>query len=370
MSDSHGKKIGKRRLILLLPSAQAGGSERVLLNLLQTFDRSRFDLHLIIIDPSGPYLNLIPPDLPLYGLGYKRVSRAIVSLAVVLRKLRPDAVLSSIGHLNLALLLIKPLLPRKTKVFVRESNIPSIALATGAKATLFCLLYRILYPRAEGIICPGEAIRKDLHNNFRIGADKIVTIPNTVYVDSIRSKMNESHNPLQCRGTEIVAAGSLTRQKGFDLLVQAMASLVKIRPGIHLTILGDGPEKNNLTNQIRSFDLSGSITLAGFQGNPYPYLYHADLFVLSSRWEGVPNVVLESLACGTPVVAFDCPGSVREIFDDPSQGILVTAGDVEALVRAIDHWLENQKYGSKDSLLPEKFEVDSVTARYEDILST
>ena len=165
-----------------------------------------------------------------------------------------------------------------------------------------------------------------------------------------------------------MAAGTLTRQKGFDLLIQAMASLVKIRPEIHLTILGDGPEKNNLENQIRSLDLLDSITLAGFQENPYPYFYHADLFVLSSRWEGLPNVVLESLACGTPVVAFDCPGSLGEIFDDPSQGTLVPVGNVEALVIAIEHWLVKEKPTSKDSLLSVRFEVKSVIQKYEQML--
>jgi len=363
------KIVKRKRLIFVLPSAHAGGAERVLLNLLGSLDRRRFDLHLIIIDPSGPYLKLIPADVSQYGLGYKRVGRAIVSLAVVLRKLRPDVVLSTIVHLNLAILLIKPLLHKKTKLYIRESNTLSMSLATGAKATLFRLLYQILYPGADGIICPGEAIKKDLNNNFRIGAHRMVTIPNPVHLDKIRSKINPSYDPLQPGGIRLLAAGSLTRQKGFDLLIQAMAGLVKIRPGIHLTILGDGPEKNNLLNRIHSFNLLDSITLAGFQQNPYPYFYHADLFVLSSRWEGLPNVVLESLACGTPVVAFDCPGGVSEIFDDPSQGTLVPVGNIDALVTAIDHWLENKKATSKDSLLPARFEVKSVTQKYEQILS-
>ena len=359
----------KKRLVLVLPSAQGGGAERVLLNLLESFDRRLFDLHLIIIDPTGPYLDLIPPDVFLHGLGYSRVGRALVRLAVVLRKLKPHAVLSSIGHLNLALLVIKPLLPEKTKVFVRESNIPSFAFATGAKNILFRLLYRILYPSADGIICLGEAIRKDLQNNFRIRDEKMVTIPNPVRVDTIRSKMHSRHNPLKQPGSRLLAAGSLTRQKGFDLLIHAMASLVKTRPEIHLTILGDGPDKNKLANQIQSLNLLDSITLAGFQEDPYPYLFHADLFVLSSRWEGLPNVVLESLACGTSVIAFDCPGCVREIFDDPAQGTLVPAGDVEALVMAIKRWLVKGKSSSKDSLLPARFEAKVVTQKYEQILS-
>ena len=358
----------KKRLVLVVPSAQAGGAERVFLYLLKSFDRGLVDLHLIIIDPSGPYLDLIPPDVFSHGLGYRRVGTAMARLAAVLRKLKPDVVLSTIGHLNLALLLIKPLLPKSTRVFVRESNMPSFAFAKGAKNAVFRLLYRILYPSADRIICPAEEIRKDLENKFGIRDEKMVMIPNPVSVDPIRSKMRTGCNPLKRHGARLVAAGSLTSQKGFDLLIEAMASLVKMRPHIHLTILGDGPDKNELLDQIHSLNLSDFVALAGFRENPYPYLFHADLFVLSSRWEGLPNVALESLACGTPVVAFDCPGGVSEIFDSPSQGILVPAGDVERLVETIDHWLDKQKDSTKSSLLPARFKIQSVTRQYESIL--
>lgn len=367
MAGSRKTRI-KKRLALVLPSAQAGGAERVLLNLLRRFDRQLFDLHLIIIDPQGPYLDFLPSDVVLHGLGYERVGRAIVRLAAALRNLKPDVVLSSIGHLNLALLLIKALLPKRTKVFVRESNIPSLAFATGAKNSLFRFSYRILYPHADGIICPGEGIKSDLSRRFRIKADKMVIIPNPVYLDEIRSRMNSDNVPFQRGRIRLLAAGSLTRQKGFDLLIKAMADLARTKPEIHLTILGEGPQRKDLEKQILSLDLSGFITLAGMQENPFPYLHHADLFVLSSRWEGLPNVVLESLACGTPVVAFECPGSVKEIFDNPHQGTLVPVGDVKALVRAISERTENRRNGSKDSLLPSRFEIESVTAQYQDIL--
>jgi glycosyltransferase involved in cell wall biosynthesis len=354
---------------MVLPSAQAGGAERVLLNLARSFDRGLFELHLVLIDPTGPYLDLVPYDVRLHGLGYKRVSRAVVRLVAVLRNLKADVILSSIGHLNLALLFIKPLLPKATKIFVRESNIASLAFAMGAKNAVFRLLYRILYPRADGIICPAEAIRKDLKNNFRIRDEKMLTIPNPVPVDMIRSKMRARYNPPRRSGARLVAVGYLTRQKGFDLLIKAMGQLVTRRPNIHLTILGDGPDKHELLDQIQSLNLSDSITLAGFKENPYPFLFNSDLFVLSSRWEGLPNVVLESLACGTPVVAFECPSGVREIFDESSQGSLVPARNVGALAKAIDQWLKKDKPRSKDSLLPARFELRVITGKYERILS-
>jgi glycosyltransferase involved in cell wall biosynthesis len=293
----------------------------------------------------------------------------MVKLVAVLRRLKPDVVLSSIVHLNLALLLIRPFLPEKCKIYVRESNTPSIALSKGRKEALFRLLCPLLYPQADGIICPGEAVKRDLGLTFRISPKRIIAIPNPVYVHSIRSRISEDQVHTHKNGPKLLAMGSLTRQKGFDLLVDAMAKLVKIRPHIQLIILGTGPEKANLVAQIQKENLTGCITLAGFKDNPYPYFYNADLFVLSSRWEGLPNVVLESLACGTPVVAFDCPGCVNEIFDGPAQGVLVPDGDVSALVKAIDLRLQFLGNTYKDSLLPDRFEARSVTSQYENILA-
>lgn len=359
----------KRRIAIVLPSAHGGGAERVFLNLLKKLNRNLFDLYLIIIENSGPYLDFVPPDIHFHPLGHDRVGRAIVKLVKTLRRLKPDVVLTSIGHLNLVLLLIRPFLPKKVQIIIRESNMPSKSFASGFKFALIRKLYPLLYPRADRIVCPGEAIKNELKIKFRIPEDKMEIIPNPILVDNIRSELESFHDPFEHNSIRLLAAGSLTWQKGFDLLVIAMKKLVKKRPEIHLTILGEGPEKDTLANQIRSLDLSDSITLAGFQKNPYPYFYHADLFVLSSRWEGLPNVVLESLACGTPVVAFDCPGSVDEIFDDPSQGTLVPTGDVDALVETINEHIESRRDEPNECLLPKKFESKSVTNRYQDVLS-
>ena len=359
----------KHKLAIVLPSARGGGAERVLLNLLQTFKRDLFDLHLILIENSGSYLDLVPQDVRLHTLGCDRVTKAMARLAILLRKLRPTVIMSSMGHLNLALLLIRPFLSKRTRVLVRESNMPSMSFASGAKFTFFRLLYPLLYPSADCIVCPGKAIKNELKRKFRINENKMVVIVNPVLVDDIRSKMLSNQNLLGEGSTHLVASGSLTRQKGFDLLITAMKKLWEIRTDVHLTIIGEGPEKNSLRDQIVALHLENVVTLGGFQANPYPFFHYADLFVLSSRWEGLPNVVLESLACGTPVIAFNCPGSVSEIFDDPSQGALVPPEDIEALVKAIYQHIEMGKSSRKDSLLPKRYEAELVIEQYKRVLT-
>jgi len=369
-NTGESRMIGnKKRLVLVLPSAHTGGAEKVFLNLTRSLDRDLFEIHLVIINSTGPYLDLIPSDVVLHGLKYKRVSRAVARLATTLGNLKVDVVLSTIGHLNLALLLIKPFLPKTTKILVRESSIPSIAFATGHKNRLLGLSYRLLYPHADGIVCPGEAIKRDLTENFGIDDEKMIVIPNPVYLDEIQSRINEAHVSFQKGKKNLLAAGSLTRQKGFDLLVKVMARVAEKRPDVHLTILGEGPERKNIEQLIHSHHLSNQITLAGLQKNPFPYFYQADLLILSSRREGLPNVVLESLACGTPVVAFDCPGSVREIIDDPSRGTLVSAGNIIQLANSIEQRLDTGLNADKKSLLPPRFEAKNVIHQYERLLS-
>ena len=354
---------------MILPSAHGGVSEKVFFNLLKEFDRSTFEIHFVLVDPSGPFTKVVPSDILVHRLGCRRVARSLPKLIKTLRKISPDLILSTIVHLNLAVLLIKPFLPKKAKIFVRESNIPSRALSFGFKDKIFRRLYRILYSKADGIICPGEEIKQDLEKNFSIDPKSMKVISNPVDVDSISNKMKIRENYLEEDKINLLAAGTLTRQKGFDILIKAMPKLLSIRKDIHLTILGEGEERNHLQDLIISLGIAGFVTLKGFVENPYPYFFEADLFVLSSRWEGLPNVVLEALACGTPVVAFDCAGSTAEIFENSSQGSLVLRNDVTSLSKAIGKRLQKERKDKKKSLLPKRFEAATVTRSYEAALT-
>jgi glycosyltransferase involved in cell wall biosynthesis len=195
----------------------------------------------------------------------------------------------------------------------------------------------------------------------------MITIYNPVQVEEIRSSIQSHHPDTLNSGYKIVSAGTLEHRKGFDLLINAMSKIVKKINKIHLTILGDGPEKENLRKQIKSLNLSDHVTLEGYQKDPYLYLSKADLYVLSSRYEGLPNAMLESLACGTPVVAFNCPGGIDEIIINESQGVLVPENDIEALSMAIEKQIRSQKH-TKSSLLPDKFDIKTVVPAYEELV--
>ena len=354
-------------VVFMLPSLVSGGAERVFINLLNGFNRSRFYLHLIVVDPTGPFSKLVPDDVDFHGLGYKKVSTAIPAIVAELRKINPDIILSTLDHLNLALLLVKPFIPNKTLLFLRECNLTSSNLSAGFKNFIFRFLKRRLLNYADRIICPANAIKDDLQINFGIRPDKMTTIYNPVQVDEIRANMLHHWGENRNNIYRIVSAGTLEQRKGFDLLLDAISLVVKSHHNIHLTILGDGPEKENLNKQVLSLNLSDKVTLEGYLDNPYPYFADADLYVLSSRFEGLPNVVLESLACGTPVVAFNCPGGIDEIIINESQGVIVPGEDVHALSSAIEKQIRSPKH-AKGSLLADKFDIKSVVPAYEGLL--
>jgi glycosyltransferase involved in cell wall biosynthesis len=160
----------------------------------------------------------------------------------------------------------------------------------------------------------------------------------------------------------VVAAGRLVGQKGFDLLLDALA--LARRRDLQLTILGDGPLRDNLGARAKARGIAERVHFAGFQRNPYPILGAADLFVLSSRYEGFPNVVLEALACGTPVVATPAPGGVREILDGVAGCILADEVSAKALAAALDSWQPSRVPPS--AVAP--YAVERIVAAYEEEL--
>ncbi|RLB39432.1 MAG: glycosyltransferase [Deltaproteobacteria bacterium] len=353
-----------RRIAFVMPSARAGGAERVFVNLLRSLDRRLFEPVCLLVDASGPYLELLPDDVRRVAGGGRRLVRSWPTLLRALRSLRPDLLVSTVPHVNLAALLSKPFLPKRTRVVVRESNVASISLRTDRRAPFFKVFYRGLYPRADAVVAPGQAVKEDLVRWFGVRDERVLVLPNPVDTAAVERQARSGGNPY-CQGLNLVSVGSLTVQKGFDLLIKAVAHLVRGRSDLCLTIVGEGPERPRLEERIRSLGLGSIVRLAGMQVNPYPYLFHADLYVLSSRWEGLPNAVLESLACGTPVVGFHCPGCAGEILESPRQGMLVAPGDVKALVRAVDYYARGERPKGR-SLLPARFHLETAVARYQE----
>ncbi|GAJ38354.1 glycosyltransferase [Saccharococcus caldoxylosilyticus] len=307
----------KKKVLFILPSLRGGGAERVMVTLLKHVDRDKFDLHLALVSKEGPYLTEVPYDVPIYDLGAKRVRYAFVPMLKLIRQLKPDIVFSTLGHLNIALIILRFLMLSHTRLIVREANTVSEIVKLSSKSWLWKFLYKTFYKQADLVICQSDYMKQDLIENFKVPEQKAIRIYNPVDVDTIRKKANLGENPFLHSPTSpnIVAIGRLVYQKGFDRLLQAMPQLLKEKPNAKLWILGEGPLEEELKEQCIRLGIVEKVEFVGFQKNPYVWLKHADLFVLSSYYEGLPNVLLEAIACGCPVVAVDHPGGTREVME-------------------------------------------------------
>jgi glycosyltransferase involved in cell wall biosynthesis len=321
-----------RNILFVLPNLQGGGAERAVITLLRYYRPSRFKPHLAVVDLQGPFLRDVPSHIPLYDLRARRVRDGLAPLYRLIRRLRPDILFSTLGHLNLALLLARPFFPLGTRLIVRETTMVSRNLQRLPYGWFWKGLYRTLYRRAEQIICPCQAMAEDLFSHLKVPRDRIRCIPNPVDVEEIRLKAGQGENPFQSQGEgpHLVAAGRLSPEKGFDRLIEAFSSLSAGRPRARLWILGRGPLAGKLNHLVHQKKLDQKVFFPGFQANPFIWFRHADLFVLSSHFEGFPNTLLEALACGCPVVALAHPGGTGELLD--------RLGLQERLVTSLELW--------------------------------
>lgn len=360
------------RVMLAVPSLHGGGAERVMVHLANHLDRARFAPMLALGARRGPYLADVRPDVRIHVLGAERARAAVPAMVRAVWALKPDVVLSTIGF-NFAVALARPFLPRRLGVIFREGNSASAFLAdvertSPARAALYRAIYRILYARADRIVCQSDFMLADLAAHLRIPATRMTRIYNAVDIDAIRARCAE---PVVYpgRGPHVVTAGKLEYQKGYDVLIPAFARVLRASPDATLTILGEGTERGALDALVRRLGLGHAVRFLGFQPNPFPYFMAADMFVSSSRYEGFANVITEAMACGTPVVATECPGPSREVIDEGATGWLARNEDVDSLAATMTAALaELAQVDRKHVALTceHRFSVTRIAACYEE----
>ena len=356
-------KSRARNAVFVLPSFRGGGAERVLLTYFAHLDPNRVEKRLLALSGDGPLAGLVPPGVAPAVLHRRRLRSAAFALYRALVRLRPDIVFSTMGHVNLALLAMKRLLPSRPRIVIRESNTPSRNLPHLAYSSLLRIGYKRLYSRADAIVCQSRLMADDLSRSYGVPPDLLSCVRNPVDGDALR---RQAWPPIREPGPGIrcVAAGRLTRQKAFDRLLDLVA---QAEGGLHVTILGDGELREDLKRRAESLDIAGKVRFAGFVDKPWPYYGGADAFLLTSRWEGMPNAALEALACGTPVIGTPESGGLPEVEASAPRAVTLAVAGPEFLsaVRSLEPApLRNLR----DSLLPHEFTLEAVMPEFERVL--
>lgn len=360
----------KRKVLFITPSLSGGGAERVIVNLLRNIDRSKFEIFFISINLSGPYVKNLPSDINVIDLKKTRVRYSFFKLIKAINTIMPDVILTTLGFLNLMLIVIKPFLKSKPKVIVREANTVSKEIndLSCTKRFFYKSLYRFLYPRADLIIAQSIGMKDDLIKNISLPLKKIKIVYNPVDINYVLSKSQEANPFSDEKYIRIVSVGRLSYQKGFDILLEAIKILVKFFPNIRLYILGEGPLRDQLISMANDLKIENNVFFIGFVENPYIYIKNSDVFVLPSRWEGFPNVLLEALACNAKIVSTNCKSGPSEILGNEEYGLLADVENAGSLAEKI-HLVLNNLLSIKSPLEKAwKYDVSYIVKQYEEIL--
>ena len=336
MAVSQNVTVEPVRTLLFLSDLDGGGAQRTFVNLTNALPRERISPTLVGARGNGPARNWLDADATLIDLKMTRLRNAILPLRQLIRRERPAVVMSTIADANAVAWFATRRLP--VSLILRETN--SHRARDDISWLRRCMIAKA-YRAADAVVALSEGVRSELVEDFHLEATKTHTIHNPVDIKSInRSLARRPAAPIPKNGSLVLSVGRFTRQKNFDLLLRCFAKLRD--KNTFLAILGDGPDRAYLTTLAQDLGVSERVVMPGFVADTSPWFAHADLFVLSSRWEGFGHVLVEAMAAGLPVVATDCPHGPREIIQNDITGLLVANDNVDALTKGMQELLDNR----------------------------
>ncbi|MBC7357552.1 MAG: glycosyltransferase [Desulfacinum sp.] len=319
----------------------AGGIGKMRLHLTRALIRRGYRVDLVLGDLSGPYVGQLDKGVRVHPVHSSHGVLGIPLFASYLRRRRPRVVVCEKLRVNVVAHRARRLAGVSCRIYASVHGLLTHKLYQEGldrrKVRKKERLIQRWYGENDGFLAVSKGIAVDLHENFQVPGDKIHVVHNPVVTREVMglSRHEANHPWLKDKTAPVVlSAGRLDRQKGFDTLLEAFAGVVRNGNG-RLIILGEGPQRPELELLIDRLGLRESVSMPGFVDNPYPFMRHADAFVLSSRWEGFGNVLVEAMAFGTPVVSTDCPVGPREILEGGRLGRLVPVDDVPAMTEAI-----------------------------------
>jgi len=357
-------RADRRRLALFTTFLGSGGAERVTANLARGFRDYGLQVDLVLTR-SGPRQYEMPSGVRLIDIGAPRIYAALPGIIRYLRQAQPEIVLSADAAVNVTVLLAWRLACSRARVFVAEHSILTEATKNSRdwRMKILPVFIRKTYPWAEGIVAVSKGAANDLLKIANIPKHKVYVVYNPVISEELFIKAEQPLNHPWFRKGEppvILSVGRLTTPKDFPTLIRAFALVRKERPA-RLMILGEGKDRAQLETLVRELRLEEDVALLGFVANPYQYMKRAAVFVLSSRWEALPTVLIEAMACGCPVVSTDCPSGPAEILENGKWGRLAPVQSPEPLAKAILETLEHPIYGTERA---KQFSLERATQEY------
>jgi glycosyltransferase involved in cell wall biosynthesis len=334
--------LDKTHVSILLPFLRGYGAERVILNLTSGLAQRSVRVDLVLLGSAGIFSKDVHSGVRLIELGLEDLRtrsslQKILAISRYLKQERPDVLISVYDTLNLV-----PVARLLANSRTRIINSVHVQLSKdleskGIKGKLEPYLFRLTYAWADRVIAVSQGVAEDVAHLTGIDLTDIQVIHNPVVTPELLVKAKEPVSHPWFAPEEppvILGVGRLEEQKNFSTLIQAFALVRKLKES-RLVIIGEGSQRSALESLIDQLDLKDNVCLPGYLDSPYEYMSKAAIFVLSSEWEGLPTVLVEAMAVGTPVVSTDCRSGPAEILQGGQYGKLVPVGNVEILADAI-----------------------------------
>ena len=333
----------KKKIIFFLPLLSGGGAERVTINIIKALDKEHYDIHLVLgTKKIGNSLHLIPNDITQHTLNTDKTLHAIFKLRQIIKEIHPEVIYSSLNRSHIAIYLALIGLKNRPKTIMRIPSSPKLV----DKYVQYNFLFRTFLNRAlsdaTNIIAQTPEMREEAVEYYRLDREKIKVLLNPIDKERIDTSLENVTNPFNKKDINVVASGRLSREKGFDVLIKAFQKVHLQNKRFKLYIIGADYDNQieNYRELIQSLNLVEVVHLLGFQTNPYRYYKYSNLFVLSSRWEGLPNAVLENIYLKKPIVATRCIPFMEELVKDGKNGFLVDVENTEQLADAVLRYRE------------------------------
>jgi len=383
-------KKNKNKIVIFHTSLFGGGGERVLLDLARGLALSGVSVDLLLGTTKGPFSAELK-DVNVVDFDAKRIIYTIPKIISYLRKNRPTSIMTTAEHASIAGILATKLSFSGTKIFIRIGNPYSIILRRYNNffdKRIIVPLVKFLYPLADGFIANAHGIADDFSKTINVDRDRISVIHNPKFIEEIQEKAKDgiSHKWLTQKDIPVVITNArISIQKDLETLLRSIAIMNKEKP-VRLIIIGRGDEKK-IHTIADSLDIGDKVDTIGFVENPYAYISRADVFVLPSLWEGLPNSLMEALVCGTPAVATDCiGGGSREILaldtelnkriqkgiEYAEYGILVEPKEPEYIARAVEELLNDkelrEQYIERGLQRAHDFSHEEIIVEYKNML--
>ena len=361
------------KVLFVLPRMVMGGVERITLNLIRSFQTEGIECALALRKSYGELLHEATSVTEVHEIAGRSIFELVPRLAALMRKFEPTHVIVVFSDLCLLTLISRACSLKKISIVCGVHNSHGIETARVGfwgriRYALDYQIAKVIYRWVDAIVTDSRGVESEIRSLFHVQGDHLSTIYNPVMtIDEIAEV--SAIKTTQSSPIALVAIGRFVRQKGFDILIEAMA-LLKSETLWRLNIFGDGPDRSMLERIILEHRLNDRIFLHGYVADPINCLSDAEVFILSSRHEGLPTILIQALSLGMPIVATDCPYGPKEILDNGRLGILVRPNDAQDLAAGIDIVLSGQYHADFASMrkYAQRFSTEKTSKLWCDLL--